>query len=163
MHQLVKGGKRAFGWSCVGETGRIIIPPEALKMYHLKESEKLILVPGSLTSGGFGLGSQEFFKKSSLGFVMEAHSEWREFRIPKGQVVEIKGKPYCWVELHNGSIEVPPATLEKYGIGIGDRLLVIRGSSLAIGFAVRGPIVEEARKHPELSSFDPESPASDFF
>jgi hypothetical protein len=33
MPQLVKGGKHTFGWSRVGKTGRIIIPPEALTEY----------------------------------------------------------------------------------------------------------------------------------
>jgi hypothetical protein len=43
--------------------------------------------------------------------------------------------------------------LKLYGIEPGDDLLVIRGSGLALGFAVRGPIVEEARNHPELERF----------
>jgi len=50
MPQLVKGGKYTFGWSRVGDTGRIVIPAEAVEEYRLKESEKLILVPGSKTS-----------------------------------------------------------------------------------------------------------------
>jgi bifunctional DNA-binding transcriptional regulator/antitoxin component of YhaV-PrlF toxin-antitoxin module len=156
MPQLVKGGKYTFGWSRVGETGRIIIPPEALEEYHLKEFEKLILVPGSRTSGGFGLGAQEAVRKSPLGIVVDSHPGFEKCRLPEGKIVEYKGRPYCWVELKNGGIAVPPGTLEKYGIRIGDLLLVIRGSSLAIGFAVRGPIVDRARKYPELEIFEPE-------
>jgi hypothetical protein len=33
---------------------------------------------------------------------------------------------------------------------VGDKLLVIRGSGLAIGYAVRWTIVEEDKKHREL-------------
>lgn len=155
MPQLVKGGKHTFGWSRVGKTGRIIIPPEALTEYRLKESEKLILVPGSRTSGGFGLGSGESVKKSPLGFFAAARPEFERFRVPEGEVIEYEGKSYCWVELYDGGVSVPPATLAKYGIGVGDKLLVIRGSGLAIGFAVRGPIVAEAEKHDELVVFEP--------
>lgn len=153
MPQLVKGGKHAFGWSHTGESGRIIIPPEALTEYHFQKSGKLILLPGSRTSGGFGLGSRVCLEKSSLGTVIKVHPELGEFRIPEGKIIFYKGRPYCWVELRSGGITVPPATLEKYGIRIGDRLLVIRGSGLALGFAVRGPIVEEANKHPGLKVF----------
>ena len=155
MPQLVKGGKHTFGWSRVGDTGRITIPPEALEEYRLKESERLILVPASQMSGGFGLGSQESVKRSPLGAVADIHPGLGEFRVSEGEVVEYKGKPYCWVELRNGGVVVPPGTLEKYGVRIGDKLLVIRGSGLAIGFAVRGPIVEEAKKHRELEVFEP--------
>lgn len=154
MPQLVKGGKYTFGWSCVGDTGQIVIPPEALEQYHLKEFEKLILVPGSKTSGGFGLGSEESVKSSPLGIVADVHPELGEFQVPEGEVIEYEGKPYCWVELRNGGVTVPPGTLEKYGIRIGDKLLVIRGSSLAIAFAVRGPIVEEAKKYGVLEVFE---------
>ena len=157
MPQLVRGGKHVFGWSRVGNAGRIIVPPEALQEYSLKEPEKLILVPGSQTSGGFGLGSRESVRMSPLGAVLEAHPGLGESEVPEGGVVEYKGKPYCWVELRGGGITVPTETLEAYGIRIGDSLLVIRGSGLAIGFAVRGPIVAEARRHCGLAVFEPET------
>jgi bifunctional DNA-binding transcriptional regulator/antitoxin component of YhaV-PrlF toxin-antitoxin module len=157
MPQLVKGGKHTYGWSCVGDTGRIILPPEAIEYYHLKESERLLLVPGSQTSGGFGLAPHDLSVRSPLGNVMDAHPELKEFRVPEGEVIVNRGKAFCWVELRDSSVEIPPRTLKHYGIRIGDILLVIRGSGLAIGFALWGPIVEEALKHDELEVFKPES------
>jgi hypothetical protein len=35
----------------------------------------------------------------------------------------------------------------------GDRLLAVRGSRYGLGFIARGPIYEEASKHPELEVF----------
>jgi len=102
------------------------------------------------------LASQESLKSSPLGSVVSTNPDIGEFRLPEGEIIEDKGRRYGWVELLNRGITLPPGTLEKYGIRIGDRLLVIRGSGLAIGFAVRGPIVEEAKKHPELAVFEPE-------
>ena len=157
MPQLVKGGKYAYGWSCVGDTGGIILPPEAVEDYLLKEFERLFLVPGSRTSGGFGLASQDLLEKSPLGNVLDAHPELKEFQVPEGEVIVNRGKAYGWVQLRNGGVEIPPRTLKHYGIKVGDKLLVIRGSGLAIGFAVRGPIVEEALKHDELEVFGSES------
>ena len=79
MPQLVKGCKHTFGWSRVGDTGRIVIPPEALEEYNLNESEKMVLVPGSQTSGGFGIGSMESVKRSHLGAVMDTRSGLGKF------------------------------------------------------------------------------------
>lgn len=156
MPQLVKGGKHVFGWSRVGSSGRIVVPPAALKEYRLRESEKLVLLPGSRTSGGFGLGSGKTVKRSPRGMVLKADPRLEKFQVPEGEVIEYRNKPYCWVRLCGGGVTVPPETLNQYGIRVGDRLLVIRGSGLAVGFAVRGPIVEEARKHRELEIFEPE-------
>ncbi len=157
MPRLVKGGKHTFGWSRVADTGGIRIPPEAVKEYRMKDSEKLIVLPGSQTSGGFGLGSEESVGKSALRIVLGEYPELGQFRLPDGEAIEYKGKQYCWITLGNGAVTVPPETLQKYGVNIGDKLLVIRGSGLAIGFAVRGPIVEEAKKHRELQVFAPET------
>lgn len=55
MPQLVKGGKYVFGWSKVNDEGKIVIPSKAFIEYHFKAGEKIILLSGSRTSGGFGL------------------------------------------------------------------------------------------------------------
>jgi hypothetical protein len=64
-----------------------------------------------------------------------------EFRTLEGEIVAYEEKLYCWVELRQGSMVMPSAALEKYGFRIADGLLAIRGSDVAIGFAVRGPIM----------------------
>jgi bifunctional DNA-binding transcriptional regulator/antitoxin component of YhaV-PrlF toxin-antitoxin module len=153
MPQLVKGGKHAFGWSVVGNEGEIVLPPEAVKEYGFEEPERLILIPGSRTSGGFALGSVASVADSPIGAVLKAHPEWDRHEGTAGEVVERGGKPYCWAELRRGRVVIPLETLAKYGIESGDKLLVIRGSGRALGFAVRGPIVEEADRHPELDVF----------
>jgi hypothetical protein len=148
--QLVKGAKHTFGWAAVTDTGIIAIPAEAVAEYGLADGDKLLVVPGSRTSGGFGLSSPESVGGSILGVVLEENPELGEFRIPEGEAVEHRGRSYCWVQLRHGAIHLSAQTLARYGVRIGDRLLVIRGSGLAVGFAVRGPIVQEARKHGEL-------------
>jgi len=155
--QLVKGGKYTFGWTRVGPAGQIAIPPEASQEYHLEESARLVLAPGSRTSGGFSLGALASLAGSPLGAALVAHPALCEFQTPAGAVVEHNGKPYCWVELRGGEIVIPPETLERYGVKAEDDLLVIRGSGLAVGFAVRGPIVQEAHRHPELRVFEPKA------
>ncbi len=156
MPQLVKGGKFVYGWTRVGEEGRLIVPGEALAEYRLPESAKLILMPGSRTSGGFALASAESLRLSVVGIVLTATPQLGEFRLPAGAVVEYRERPYCWAELRGGGVTVPVATLARYGVRTGDSLLAIRGSGLGIGFIVRGPIVAAAKRHRDLAIFGPE-------
>ncbi|MBN2399672.1 MAG: hypothetical protein JXI33_04955 [Candidatus Aminicenantes bacterium] len=153
MPQLVKGGKHVFGWSRVGLTGCIVVPPAAWDEYGLKQSAKMILMPGSRTSGGFGLAAPESLGRSPLAAVVAAPNGLWNFQVPEGVSVEFSGRPYAWITLGDGSLRVPPPALAKFGIEVGSRLLVVRGSGRALGFAVRGPIVEEAGKHPDLEIF----------
>ena len=41
----------------------------------------------------------------------------------------------------------------EVGVKPGDRLLAVRGSRYGLSFVARGPIYEEALKHPELEVF----------
>ena len=153
MPQLVKGGKYVFGWTLVGATGRVRIPPEALGEYGLRESEKLIVMPGSRTSGGFILGSQEKLRHSPIGGVLGARPELSAGRVGEGTIVEFKGKPFAWARLRRGWIALPSETLARYGVRPGDRLMAVRGSGLAVSLIVWGPIVAYARTHSGLKAF----------
>jgi len=147
MPQLAKGGKHVFGWSRVRATGCIMVPPEALAEYHMAEAEILLLLPGSRTSGGFVLGRYDRVRQSPRGTVLDRCRELRDLQVAEGEWKECAGKPYCWIQLRNSAITLPLSTLAQYGIKAGDKLMVIRGSGLAIGFSVRGPLVAEAPKH----------------
>ena len=50
----------------------------------------------------------------------------------------------------DGSIAVPARTLKNYEINPGDNVLSVRGSRFALGFVVRGPIIDEAKKHSNI-------------
>jgi hypothetical protein len=147
MPQLVKGGKHVFGWAKVGPEGRIPIPPEAFAEYGFLAGECVILMSGSKTSGGFGVARREALRTSQLSRVLQECPDLAECRILEGAAVEHAGRTFCWATMDDGCITVPPATLSHFGIKPGDSLLSVRGSGLALGFIVRGPIVAEARKH----------------
>jgi hypothetical protein len=148
MPQLVKGGKYAYGWSKVDKNGKIIIPREAAEEYNLSP-QKAILLPGSKTSGGFGLTTLDLLGNTPLADRIGS-SPLANFSMPEGEPVKIKGRVYCWVELHENSITVPVDTLRAYGVAPNDLLLSVRGSHAALGFIVKGPIIEEANLHAEL-------------
>lgn len=155
MPQLVKGGKYIFGWSRVGKEGKIKIPPEAYEEYNLKEDKYAILFSGSKTSGGFGLSSVRILKKSKLKEILEQYKELAEYKIPEGEIVEVKKRKYSWVKIReDGSFSLPKRTLDAFKINYNDLLLSGRGSGLAIGFIAKGPIFIEANKHPEIKLFE---------
>ena len=154
MPQLVKGGKYVFGWSEVDSNGRIVVPDEALEEYGFKDADKVIVMPGSKRSGGFALTTPSLLKNSRLSVILDREPRLAQFRLQEGETVTVGTRTCCWVKLTSkGEFVVPAETLKIYGVKLGDRLLVGRGSGLALAFIAKGPIVAEARKHSGLTLF----------
>ncbi len=129
MPQLVKGGKWAFGWVIVGPQGALTIPPAASVEYGFQAGEETIFLPGSRTSGGFGLSTSRLLAQVAGMFQTRT--------LAQGLMGE------------DGQIVVPTVL----GVRPGDRLLAVRGSGRALSFVVRGPIHDESLKHSELETF----------
>ena len=156
MPQLVRGGKYVFGWSIISEDGRILIPEEARQEYKLESGERVILLPGSRTSGGFSIVRKPLLEQSRLSNTLMRDPDWAESWIDKRNTFDINGKSLCRATVQeNGLLQLAPHTLEVYGVKPGDCMLAVRGSYIGIGMAAKGPLVEEARKHPELAVFKP--------
>jgi hypothetical protein len=152
LPQLVKGGKHAYGWSEVSTTGKVAVSSEALAEYNLAAPCKVFLLSGSKRSGGFALTTASLLENSVLSRPLEENPKLASFQLPEGEAITVAGKPYCWVTLNpDGSIIVPLETLKQYGVNAGDHLLSVRGSCFALAFCVKGPIIEEAKKHPNLT------------
>jgi len=132
MPRLVKGAKWTYGWVVVGPKGEVTIPPEAWPEFGFEVGEEAVFTPGSRRSGGFGLSSP-----SLMGKVSERLRGATLRVLARGRFGE------------GGRVGVPP----EVGVKPGDRLLVVRGSRYGLGFVARGPIYEEALKHPELECF----------
>ena len=129
MPQLVRGGKWVFGWVIVGSQGELAIPPAAWVEYGFEAGEQATLLPGSRTSGGFGLTTCRLLAGVAAPLQVRALAQ-----CPVGE---------------DGQIVVPAAV----GVRPGDRLLAVRGSGRALGFVARGPIYDEAQQHSELETF----------
>lgn len=153
MPQLAKGGKHVFGWSIVGPAGEVTVPPAALAEYGLTEGRPAMLIPGSSTSGGFSIVPLESLADSPLGEVLRARPELAAPDLADGTEAVHRGRLHCRVTLRDGCIAPGAVALARYGATPGDRLLVVRGSGLGVGFAVRGPLVTEAERHLELEVF----------
>lgn len=127
MPQLAKGGKWVFGWTIVGQNRNVLIPTAAFEEYGFHQDDSVVFTLGSKRSGGFGLGHQE---KAASSIISS----------------RIIGEGFIDKERH---IKLP----QTIGINPGEQLLVVRGSNLALSFLIKGPIVDEARLHPELEVY----------
>ena len=85
MPQLVKGGKNTFGWSKVGNDGKITIPPDAFEEYKFIEGDKAFLFSGSKTSGGFGLTTSKLLGGSPIFTMIATRPELSGFKIKEGK------------------------------------------------------------------------------
>ena len=155
MPQLARGGKYVFGWSKVGKTGKIVIPREAMEEYRLRDWDKVILMSGSRRSGGFGVTTPSLLRRSPLSSILSKMPGLGSFQTPEGKAVRIGGRSFCWATIQeDGYITLPVTTLREYEIVEGDLLLSVRGSRLALGFAQKGALVEEALEHPDIEVFE---------
>jgi bifunctional DNA-binding transcriptional regulator/antitoxin component of YhaV-PrlF toxin-antitoxin module len=155
MPQIFKDGEYVYGWSKVSEGGRIAIPREAMDEYGLKERDKVIVMSGSRRSGGFAVTTPSHLRDTPLAAVLRRFPRLRTYQMPEARVVRVEGRAFCWAAIGEGNyLTLPGMTLREYGIMPGDRLLTVRASRLALGFALRGPIVDEAAALRDLEVFE---------
>jgi hypothetical protein len=129
MPQLVKGGKWVFGWTVVNSAGEVRIPPEAYAEYGFRTGEPVVFLNGSKRSGGCGVARRE--------------------KLVRSQILLVHRMLGVGVVRENERVAFPSVI----GFQPGDRLLVVRGSGLALGLVQRGPIYEEALQHLEIKVF----------
>ena len=154
MPQLVKGGKYIFGWSVVDEDGRIILPGEAVAEYGIEPGERVLLMSGSRTSGGFSVSRKSTVERSNLSDILVQNPDLAGFRTEEGQIIKSGTRSLCWLTTAaGGDLLLLPPVLEAYGVTPGECLLATRGSYIGIGMLVKGPIVSEAIGHPEIPVF----------
>jgi hypothetical protein len=154
MPQLVKGGKHVFGWCVLSANGRLRVPPEALAEYGFPSDGEVILITGSQTSGGFGLTTSVRLAKSKIGPGLANALRTGSIDEHGERMIRLQGRT-CWLtSLLDGYVLLSKPALQYYALQPGDRLLAVRGSGLAIGFICKGPIVQEAQKHPELVQYE---------
>jgi len=154
MPQLVKGGKKTFGWSRVNETGKIVIPPDAFIEYQFTNAQNAYLFSGSKKSGGFGITTFDLLKSSQFSDILNDHPELENPEAIFGNSIKYGPRIFCVIPFKYRSITVPFDVLKLYGVKKGSMLLTVRGSYVALGFIVKGPIIEEAKRHPELKIYE---------
>jgi hypothetical protein len=158
MPQLVKGGKYIYGWVSIQPDGRIRIPDEAFDEYHFRTGEKIIMLSGSKTSGGFSIIKPETIKTSMIGqHITDAiglSKDIHSFTTWQSTPVHAGNRWISWTFLdHDKKICISAELLQRLGLETGGKLLVGRGSGLGPAFIARGQIYGAALKHGHIPTF----------
>lgn len=152
MPQLLKGGKYIFGWTMINEDYKARVPDETYNEYNFTETEKLIILSGSRSSGGFSLITPNSIINSKLSKdiirLVGYQKEKDLFTVDKLKIIKQGERLLSWTSLDEKkyfrlSLEI----IFSLNLSIGDRLLVGRGSGLGPAFIAKGTIFEEALKH----------------
>lgn len=159
MPQLVKGGKYVFGWTLVNNGLKVRIPDETFEEYKLIETDKLIILSGSKSSGGFSIIAPNSIINSKLsnniirlvGYKKETNS----FTINKLEIIKQGDRMISWTSLDKERyFRLSIKLISILNIKIGDKLLVGRGSGLGPAYIAKGTIFQEALKHKDLLEYN---------
>ncbi|MFA5728058.1 MAG: hypothetical protein WC957_01395 [Candidatus Neomarinimicrobiota bacterium] len=159
MPQLVKGGKYVFGWTLVNNGLKVRIPDETFEEYKLIETDKLIILSGSKSSGGFSIIAPNSIINSKLsnniirlvGYKKETNS----FTIDKLEIIKQGDRMISWTSLDKERyFRLSIKLISILNIKIGDKLLVGRGSGLGPAYIAKGTIFQEALKHKDLLEYN---------
>jgi hypothetical protein len=158
MPQLVKGGKYVFGWTVLRDDLRIRIPDETYDEYKFNRTDKLIILSGSKSSGGFNICSpltMSNYKLSNnvfglIGYIKESDSFTRE----RLEIVRSGKRLISWTYLDKEKyFMLSKELVTSLGLVTGCRLLVGRGSGMGPAFISKGTIFNEALKHKDLLEY----------
>lgn len=159
MPQLVKGGKYVFGWTLVNNGLKVRIPDETFEEYKLIETDKLIILSGSKSSGGFSIIAPNSIINSKLsnniirlvGYKKETNS----FTIDKLEIIKQGDRMISWTSLDKERyFRLSIKLISILNIKIGDKLLVGRGSGLGPAYIAKGTIFQEALEHKDLLEYN---------
>ena len=159
MPQLVKGGKYIFGWTRLNHDLSIRVPDEAFDEYHFKDTDKLIIMSGSKSSGGFSIAAPGSIINSKMsekiiqltGYNQESGS----FTVYQFEIIPLGKRFFSWTLLDKEKyFKLSGGLINLMNLEMGHKLLVGRGSGIGPAFIAKGIIYQEAVTHRDLPEFN---------
>lgn len=148
MPQITKGGKYIFGWSKVNDDRSIQLPQMAIDEYGITSEGKVILIPGSKTTGGFIVTKKELLLASKIRNILKENPHLSDYKTGEGEFIKYKGRLYCWCSIsETGRLKMNEKMIEVLDINIGDKLLSIRSSDIAFCMGQKGKIIKRAENY----------------
>lgn len=159
MPQLVKGGKYIFGWTRINNDLKIRIPDETYDEYKLNETDKLVILSGSKSSGGFSIITPYSVINSKLSKnilrLVDYRKDSNSFKTNELEIIKQGERLVSWTSLEKDKyFRLSNDLISALNLNIGKKLLVGRGSGLGPAFIAKGTIYEEALKHKDLLEFN---------
>ena len=141
-----KGGKFIFGKSLVREDGSIYLPPMAVREYEITSEQRVYLFTGSKSTGGFCVTRKGLLLPSKLANILTENPELKDYELPDGKFIKIKGRSYCWKSISAaGVLCLSAEVLSFLGLESGMELLSIRSSNIAFTMGAKGPLIEREK------------------
>jgi len=145
MPQITKGGRFVFGRSRIRNDLSVRFPPQAVDEYKITADQKIYLMTGSKSTGGFCVTRMGLLAPSKLRMILTENPELFDYSIAPGDFVRYKGRSYCWLPIEeDGVIRLTPEMMSFLDLRVGMRLLSIRSSDIAFTMGAKGRLPEAA-------------------
>ena len=145
MPQIAKGGKFVFGWSVIREDFSILFPPQAVREYNITADQRVYLMTGSKSTGGFCVTRKGLLAPSKLRMILTDNPGLFDYQTSAGEFLRYKGRAYCWIPIDsNGMIRLTPEMMSFLDLRVGMRLLSIRSSDIAFTMGAKGRLLDAA-------------------
>lgn len=121
------GAKEAYGISLVRSDLSLTIPPKALGQYEISDNDWVVLTTTPRGEGGFALLNKDRAEASVFGNYIS--------RLEKPDTPYwFQEKAYCLTRVRDGGIHMTSRMLDAFHLNKGDRLMVVKGSTIAMSF-----------------------------
>ena len=121
------GTKEAYGISVIREDLSIKIPPSAFERYDLINGGLVVLATTHRGEGGFALLNKE----RAAATVFERYiNQMHEIET----VYWFNDKAYALIVINNGKICLTSELLQAFHLGEGDRLMVVKSTTVAMSY-----------------------------
>lgn len=148
MPQLNKGGKFVYGFSEISDEYTVQIPDQALCEYGVTKDNKIIIITGSKTTGGFCVTNKSLLSHSKLKHILDDCISLSNYSIDSGEFIRYKGRGYSWLPISSaGVVRLTKDAMKYLNLVIGDKLMCIRSSDIAFMMGVKGPLIERANAY----------------
>ena len=148
MPQLNKGGKFVFRFSLIHGDLTVQVPTQTLEEYRVLNDDKVIIFTGSKITGGFCVTTYPLLSASKLSHILHECPQLEKRTVPQGTLIQYKGRKYAWLSLkENGSIQLTPQLLKQLNLDVGNELLCIRSSNIAVTMGAKGPLLDKAQNY----------------
>jgi len=150
MPLLREGGNFVYGWSIIRKDNTLYLPPKVVNEYKLEKDNDIILFSGSKISGGFCITSLKTLKSSKLSRVVENNPDL-ENEENIGKIINYGGRSYCHLKLTDeNSLILSDKIMTHFNMKNGNKLLIIKGSRIAISCCLKGPLIKVAHESNKL-------------
>jgi hypothetical protein len=130
--QIRKGGTFIFCWSTIKSDFSIQFPIEVINEYDICSEDKVFLITGSKTTGGFAVSKKAFMEKSIFNNIFIVYNDLGNYKTREGDFLKYKDRKYTWIPINNeGKIFLNQDILSSLSLKINGILLSIKSSNIA--------------------------------